>query len=177
MTFFAQSCGTTIGTGLLTWDGHAFGVFPANPPSCKWTFKIVPRDGYKQPGKHRICAGADVYSCATYTILALRPKPTPKPTPKPVAAPTATASPSPSPSLTDVAIPTVTAVALVSATPTPAPATPTAPDASPLPDLMGAGGASLDLTPVFIGGAILLVLLIGVVIAMVRRARVLPPPR
>jgi len=175
VTFVAHACDpATTGTGLLTWDGHAFGVFLPNPPSCRSTFKIVPLAGYTKPGTHRVCAGADVYSCTTYTILAPKPKPTLKPTPKP-AAPTPTVSPSPSPSPIDVATPTATAV--VSATPTLAPAPPTTPDASPSLDLTGAGGAGLDLVPVFIGGGIFLILLIGVVIGLVRRARTLPPPR
>jgi hypothetical protein len=85
------------------------------------------------------------------------------------------ASPSPTPVASIAATPS--AIALETATPTPAPAPPTTPGASFAENLTGVGGAAADLTLLWIGGAIFLGLLVGVIIAAVRRARVLPPPR
>jgi len=68
-------------------------------------------------------------------------------------------------------------LALETATPTPAPAPPTTPGASPVEFVSGAGGALPDLTPILVGSAIFLVLLLYVIVMVARRARVLPPPR
>ncbi len=177
VTFVGESCGYGIPPAEGLWDAQPFIVFGPTPPSCKYVFTTTPQEGHRGPGTHHICAGvgADTtyYSCATYTILAPKPKATAKPTLK--AAPAPTASPVPSPTGSVTATPT--AIALETATPTPAPAPPTDPNASPLPFVTGAGGAVPDLTLVWIGGAIFLGLLVGVIIAAVRRARVLPPPR
>jgi hypothetical protein len=75
------------------------------------------------------------------------------------------------------AVATPIALALATATPTPAPALPATPGASPAEFVSGAGGAMLDLTPLFVGGAVFLVLLLYVIVMVVRRARELPPPR
>lgn len=178
VTFVGESCGYGIPPADALWDAQPFVVFGPSPPSCKYVFTAAPLEGLRSPGKHRICAGvgADTtyYSCAIYTILAPKPKATPKPTPK--RAPSPTASPSPTTIVSVAAAPL--AIALETATPTPAPAPPTDPSATPLPAITGTGGAAIvDFTPVVIGGAIFLGLLVGVIIAAVRRARVLPPPR
>lgn len=176
VTFVGESCGEFTFTDEAMWDGQPFVIFRPDPPSCKYVFTAVPQSGHQGPGKHHICAGAGAdttyFSCATYTILAPRRNPTPKPTPKP--APTLSPSPSPTPSPGA----TPAAIALVTATPTPAPAPPTSPGATPPPEITtGAGGAAVDLTLVWIGGAIVLGLLVGVVIGAVRRARAGPGRR
>ena len=177
ITFVAASCGGISWTDEAMWDGQPFIVFGPQPPSCRYVFTTAPLENHRNPGKHRICAGAGAdttyFSCATYTVLAPRPKPTLKPTPK--AAPPATPTPSPTPTPTVAATPT--ALALETATPTPAPAPPTTPGATSSENLSGAGGAMLDLTPLLLGGAVFLVLLLYVIVMVVRRARVLPPPR
>ena len=177
ITFVAESCGGISWTDEATWDGQPFIVFGPQPPSCRYVFSTTPLEDHRNPGKHRICAGAGAdttyFSCATYTVLAPKPKPTPKPAPKAVPSPTPTSSPTPA----ATAPATPTALALETATPTPAPAPPTTPGATPVEFVSGAGGAMLDLTPLLLGAAVFLVLLLYVIVMVVRRARVLPPPR
>jgi len=137
-------------------------------------------------GTHQICAipyppgiSNPIVKCVTFHVLkpAPKPTPTPRPTPKPTATPTPTVSPSSSPSPSEVATPTAPAIALATTTPSPATAPPTSPNETPQPTGIQTGGAALlDFTPLVLGGAILLVLIVGVMIAIVRRARVLPPP-
>jgi hypothetical protein len=130
-------------------------------------------------GTHQVCAipfppgvSNPVVKCVAFHVLkpAPKPTPTPKPTPKPTAAPTPSASPSPtaspssSPSSTELTTPPATALALVSATPTPAPAAPTSAGTVPT-------GLATDQTPIWIGGAVALALVVLAVGSLAIRRR------
>ena len=143
VTFVADQCVLNL-TDEIFWDGTPIGITAGKPPSCEVTFTAIPAYGHRGPGRHKLCVGQDVISCATFTILG--PKPTPRPTPKPTPRPTAKASPiptplpslSPSPMITPP--PSEPAIALASASPTPAPA-PSGANAAPPVGSTGAGGA------------------------------------
>ncbi|MGH2464853.1 MAG: hypothetical protein ACRDGI_05280 [Candidatus Limnocylindrales bacterium] len=96
VTFVADACGVLTRTDEIFWDGVPYGIFVTDPPACKHTFSMMPAYGHQQPGRHKLCIGADVLSCATFTILVPKPKPTPKPTLKPTPKSTPGASMSPS---------------------------------------------------------------------------------
>jgi hypothetical protein len=171
--FVGDFCTTGSPTFETFWDGVWHCLDTMNPPTCEVSFTMKPVVGHTSPGKHKLCIGGDVLSCATYTILG--PKPTPRPTPKPTPRPTAKPSPTPtpepsaSPSPIVTLVPSEPAIALAPASPTPAPA-PSGGNAAPAVSSTGAGGA-YDPTGLLVVGVGLIAVLGASLALVVRRVR------
>ena len=172
--FVGDFCGPGSPTFETFWDGVWYGLDTMNPPTCEVTFTMKPVVGHRNPGKHKLCVGGDVLSCATFTILGPNPtpRPTPKPTPRPTPRPTVKPNATPTPPASDSPSPTGTlqssepALALAPASPT---AAPSGGNAGPAVVLTGVSGA-IDPTELIVIGASL-VAVTGAALFVARRRR------